>query len=134
MCGRDAKRAVTVLSTLSTCCLLPGQPLPAFAVQFLNGIGDLLDLVPALTPRANSSTEAATFRMPGMGHCTALIKVRLSLFGSCCEGALGKHYPGLIVCIVGPCVRGHRFQSVKVSVNAVRGNTFPLPSKLSKTV
>ncbi|XP_028990893.1 phospholipase B-like 1 [Betta splendens] len=51
------------------------EPLPAFAVQFLNGIGDLLDLVPALTRRANSSTEAGTFRMPGMGHCTALIKV-----------------------------------------------------------
>ncbi|XP_069578281.1 phospholipase B-like 1 [Brachyistius frenatus] len=49
------------------------EPLSAFAVQFLNGVGDLLDLVPALTPRSNSST--GTFRMPGMGHCTALIKV-----------------------------------------------------------
>ncbi|AWP17364.1 putative phospholipase B-like 1 [Scophthalmus maximus] len=51
------------------------EPLPVFAVQFLNGVGDLLDLVPALKPRANSSTGADTFRMPGMGHCTALIKV-----------------------------------------------------------
>uniref|UniRef100_A0AAQ6IM55 Phospholipase B-like n=1 Tax=Anabas testudineus TaxID=64144 RepID=A0AAQ6IM55_ANATE len=51
------------------------EPLSAFAVQFLNGVGDLLDLVPALTPRSNSSTVAGTFRMPGMGHCTALIKV-----------------------------------------------------------
>ncbi|XP_045924422.1 phospholipase B-like 1 isoform X1 [Micropterus dolomieu] len=51
------------------------EPLSAFALQFLNGVGDLLDLVPALTPRSNSSTGAATFRMPGMGHCTALIKV-----------------------------------------------------------
>ncbi|XP_039991895.1 phospholipase B-like 1 [Xiphias gladius] len=51
------------------------EPLSAFAVQFLNGVGDLLDLVPALTPRSNSSTGAGTFRTPGMGHCTALIKV-----------------------------------------------------------
>ncbi|KAM9832407.1 phospholipase B-like 1 [Neosynchiropus ocellatus] len=49
------------------------EPLSAFAIQFLNGVGDLLDLVPALTPRSNSSNRA--FRMPGMGHCTALIKV-----------------------------------------------------------
>ncbi|KAI3365546.1 hypothetical protein L3Q82_010623 [Scortum barcoo] len=51
------------------------EPLSAFALQFLNGVGDLLDLVPALTPRSNSSTGTAAFRMPGMGHCTALIKV-----------------------------------------------------------
>ncbi|XP_044034726.1 phospholipase B-like 1 isoform X1 [Siniperca chuatsi] len=51
------------------------EPLSAFAFQFLNGVGDLLDLVPALTPRSNSSTGAGAFRMPGMGHCTALIKV-----------------------------------------------------------
>ncbi|KAM7382004.1 hypothetical protein PAMA_012734 [Pampus argenteus] len=51
------------------------EPLSAFAVQFLNGVGDLLDLVPALTARSNSSTGAGAFRMPGMGHCTALIKV-----------------------------------------------------------
>uniref|UniRef100_A0A8C3AZ81 Phospholipase B-like n=1 Tax=Cyclopterus lumpus TaxID=8103 RepID=A0A8C3AZ81_CYCLU len=51
------------------------KPLSAFALQFLNGVGDLLDLVPALTPRSNSSTETGAFRMPGMGHCTALIKV-----------------------------------------------------------
>ncbi|KAK2885030.1 phospholipase B-like 1 [Channa argus] len=51
------------------------EPLSTFAIQFLNGVGDLLDLVPALTPRSNSSTGTGTFRMPGMGHCTALIKV-----------------------------------------------------------
>uniref|UniRef100_A0A3P9HBF5 Phospholipase B-like n=1 Tax=Oryzias latipes TaxID=8090 RepID=A0A3P9HBF5_ORYLA len=51
------------------------EPLSRFAVQFLNGIGDLLDLVPALTPRFNASVGAGAFRMPGMGHCTALIKV-----------------------------------------------------------
>ncbi|KAM7371110.1 hypothetical protein PAMP_010604 [Pampus punctatissimus] len=51
------------------------MPLSAFAVQFLNGVGDLLDLVPALTARSNSSTGTSAFRMPGMGHCTALIKV-----------------------------------------------------------
>ncbi|KAM9425887.1 phospholipase B-like 1 [Pholidichthys leucotaenia] len=47
------------------------EPLSTFAIHFLNGVGDLLDLVPALTPRSNSSA----FRMPGMGLCTALIKV-----------------------------------------------------------
>ncbi|XP_037611856.1 phospholipase B-like 1 isoform X1 [Sebastes umbrosus] len=51
------------------------EPLSAFALQFLNGVGDLLDLVPALTPRSNSSAGTGAFRMPGMGHCTALIKV-----------------------------------------------------------
>ncbi|XP_034564189.1 phospholipase B-like 1 isoform X1 [Notolabrus celidotus] len=51
------------------------EPLSAFALQFLNGVGDLLDLVPALTPRSNSSTGGGAFRIPGMGHCTALIKV-----------------------------------------------------------
>ncbi|KAF3853325.1 hypothetical protein F7725_014013 [Dissostichus mawsoni] len=49
--------------------------LDAFALQFLNGVGDLLDLVPALTPRSNSSSAAGALRTPGMGHCTALIKV-----------------------------------------------------------
>ncbi|XP_029954719.1 phospholipase B-like 1 [Salarias fasciatus] len=51
------------------------EPLSAFAVQFLNGVGDLLDLVPTLTPRSNSSARPGGLRMPGMGHCTALIKV-----------------------------------------------------------
>ncbi|XP_061561501.1 LOW QUALITY PROTEIN: phospholipase B-like 1 [Phycodurus eques] len=50
------------------------DPLSTFAVHFLNGVGDLLDLVPALTPRPNSTGPAA-FKIPGMGHCTALIKV-----------------------------------------------------------
>ncbi|XP_068162191.1 phospholipase B-like 1 [Antennarius striatus] len=51
------------------------EPLSVFALQFLNGVGDLLDLIPALMPRSNSSTGASGWRMPGMGHCTALIKV-----------------------------------------------------------
>ncbi|KAK7939974.1 hypothetical protein WMY93_003300 [Mugilogobius chulae] len=50
------------------------EPLSVFSVQLLNSIGDLLDLVPAFTPRSNSSGPAA-FRTTGMGHCTALIKV-----------------------------------------------------------
>ncbi len=50
------------------------QPLSMFAVQFLNGIGDLLDLIPVLKRRSNSSSDS--FRMPGMSHCSALIKVR----------------------------------------------------------
>ncbi|XP_059893075.1 phospholipase B-like 1 isoform X1 [Gadus macrocephalus] len=52
------------------------EPLSLLAVQFLNGMGDLLDLVPALTPRSKSSSAGTgPWRMPGMGHCTALIKV-----------------------------------------------------------
>uniref|UniRef100_A0A671MAB9 Phospholipase B-like n=1 Tax=Sinocyclocheilus anshuiensis TaxID=1608454 RepID=A0A671MAB9_9TELE len=49
------------------------KPLSMFAVQFLNGIGDLLDLIPALKRRSNSSSDS--FRMPGMSHCSALIKM-----------------------------------------------------------
>ncbi|XP_051523304.1 phospholipase B-like 1 [Myxocyprinus asiaticus] len=49
------------------------EPLSMFAVQFLNGIGDLLDLIPVLKRRSNSSSDS--FRMPGMGHCSALIKM-----------------------------------------------------------
>lgn len=76
---------------------LSAQPLSAFAVQFLNGVGDLLDLVPALTPRSNSSTGAGAFRMPGMGHCTALIKVRPDSFGGDCDRELSR---GLIIVFV----------------------------------
>lgn len=96
LCWRDGERVVTASShsslplALSLPSLLPAQPLSAFALQFLNGVGDLLDLVPALTPRSNSSAGAGAFRMPGMGHCTALIKVRPNSFGSGHEGALGK--------------------------------------------
>lgn len=92
VCWRLAVRLVTVSFHLSLPPPLPflPQPLSAFAVQFLNGVGDLLDLVPALTPRSNSSTGPGAFRMPGMGHCTALIKVRPNAVGSSCEEALGK--------------------------------------------
>uniref|UniRef100_A0A8C6SEU8 Phospholipase B-like n=1 Tax=Neogobius melanostomus TaxID=47308 RepID=A0A8C6SEU8_9GOBI len=51
------------------------EPLSVFSVQLLNSVGDLLDLVPAFTPRSNSSSGPAAFRTTGMGHCTALIKV-----------------------------------------------------------
>ncbi|XP_036378885.1 phospholipase B-like 1 [Megalops cyprinoides] len=44
------------------------EPLSMFAVQFLNAVGDLLDLIPALV-------SAKPFRIPGMGHCSALIKM-----------------------------------------------------------
>ncbi|KAI2658507.1 Phospholipase B-like 1 [Labeo rohita] len=49
------------------------KPLSMFAVQFLNGIGDLLDLIPVLKRHPNSSSDS--FRMPGMSHCSALIKM-----------------------------------------------------------
>ncbi|KAL2100693.1 hypothetical protein ACEWY4_002454 [Coilia grayii] len=48
-------------------------PLSLFAVQFLNGVGDLLDLIPALVPGAEPSLE--NYRKPPMGHCSALIKM-----------------------------------------------------------
>ncbi|XP_019901891.1 phospholipase B-like 1 isoform X3 [Esox lucius] len=51
------------------------EPLSMFALQFLNEVGDLLDLIPALTPRLNCSRGHGPFRMPVMGHCSALIKV-----------------------------------------------------------
>lgn len=49
------------------------QPLSMFDIQFLNAVGDLLDLIPALAP---SSDRLLRPRHPGMGHCSALIKVR----------------------------------------------------------
>uniref|UniRef100_A0A8C9TRS7 Phospholipase B-like n=1 Tax=Scleropages formosus TaxID=113540 RepID=A0A8C9TRS7_SCLFO len=52
---------------------LHSKPLSMFAVQFLSGVGDLLDLMPALRPQTNKSTSS--FRAPSMGHCSALIKM-----------------------------------------------------------
>ncbi|KAM6966224.1 phospholipase B-like 1 isoform 2-T2 [Tautogolabrus adspersus] len=49
------------------------KPLSQFAVQFLNAVGDLLDLIPALVP--DSNTPLRDFKLPGMGHCSALIKL-----------------------------------------------------------
>lgn len=63
-----------VLMSETPCLHFNSQPLSMFAVQFLNGIGDLLDLIPVLKRRSNSSSDS--FRMPGMSHCSALIKVR----------------------------------------------------------
>ncbi|KAG7460046.1 hypothetical protein MATL_G00217170 [Megalops atlanticus] len=51
------------------------EPLSMFAVQFLNAVGDLLDLIPALVPDANPNSGKPSFKMPGMGHCSALIKM-----------------------------------------------------------
>nr|XP_029132146.1 phospholipase B-like 1 isoform X2 [Labrus bergylta] len=49
------------------------KPLSQFAVQFLNSVGDLLDLIPALVPDSNAPLR--DFKLPGMGHCSALIKL-----------------------------------------------------------
>ncbi|KAM9780476.1 phospholipase B-like 1 [Neosynchiropus ocellatus] len=49
------------------------KPLSLFAVQFLSAVGDLLDLIPALVPSNGSTPERVT--LPGMGHCSALIKM-----------------------------------------------------------
>ncbi|XP_057717076.1 phospholipase B-like 1 [Corythoichthys intestinalis] len=48
------------------------KPLSLFAVQFLNAVGDLLDLIPALVP---TSPPLKHLKLPGMGHCSALITV-----------------------------------------------------------
>ncbi|XP_076021162.1 phospholipase B-like 1 [Genypterus blacodes] len=49
------------------------RPLSMFDVQFLNALGDLLDLIPALVPSSKSPNR--DFKLPGMGHCSALIKM-----------------------------------------------------------
>ncbi|XP_033826730.1 phospholipase B-like 1 [Periophthalmus magnuspinnatus] len=48
------------------------KPFSKFDVQFLNAVGDLLDLIPALNP---SHPPLRDFKLPGMGHCSALIKM-----------------------------------------------------------
>lgn len=57
------------------------QPLSNFDVQFLNAVGDLLDLIPALFDYSARGGQCNV--EPGshgryqwdMGHCSALIKV-----------------------------------------------------------
>ncbi|KAF7647135.1 hypothetical protein LDENG_00176970 [Lucifuga dentata] len=49
------------------------KPLTQFDVQFLNAVGDLLDLIPALVPSVKPPLR--DFQLPGMGHCSALIKM-----------------------------------------------------------
>lgn len=52
-----------------------------FAVQFLNAVGDLLDLIPMLFPSSKedwhslNKADARKYQWE-MGHCSALIKVR----------------------------------------------------------
>lgn len=53
--------------------LFSPQPLSMFDIQFLNAVGDLLDLIPALVP---SPGRLLRPRQPRMGLCSALIKVR----------------------------------------------------------
>ncbi|XP_039095903.1 phospholipase B-like 1 isoform X1 [Hyaena hyaena] len=49
------------------------KPMTMFQIQFLNAIGDLLDLIPSVSPTKNSSMKV--FKRWDMGHCSALIKV-----------------------------------------------------------
>ncbi|XP_002752163.2 phospholipase B-like 1 [Callithrix jacchus] len=49
------------------------KPMTLFQIQFLNAAGDLLDLIPSLSPTKNSSLKV--FKQWDMGHCSALIKV-----------------------------------------------------------
>lgn len=55
----------------------PPQPLSLFAVQFLNAVGDLLDLIPALGLGPRPTHGDGDLGRPHMGHCSALIKVRV---------------------------------------------------------
>ncbi|XP_073932118.1 phospholipase B-like 1 isoform X2 [Castor canadensis] len=49
------------------------KPITMFQIQFLNAVGDLLDLIPSLSPTKNPSMKV--FKRWDMGHCSALIKV-----------------------------------------------------------
>lgn len=49
------------------------KPMTMSQVQFLNAVGDLLDLIPSLSPTKDSSMNV--FKRWDMGHCSALIKV-----------------------------------------------------------
>ncbi|XP_052031108.1 phospholipase B-like 1 isoform X2 [Apodemus sylvaticus] len=49
------------------------KPMTMFQIQFLNAVGDLLDLIPSLSPTKSSSMKK--FKIWEMGHCSALIKV-----------------------------------------------------------
>lgn len=57
------------------------QPLSNFDVQFLNAVGDLLDLIPALFDysarggQCNVDSGGHGKYQWDMGHCSALIKV-----------------------------------------------------------
>ncbi|XP_036312167.1 phospholipase B-like 1 isoform X2 [Pipistrellus kuhlii] len=54
--------------------ILKGKtPMTPFQIQFLNAVGDLLDLIPALSKTENSSQDA--LKRYDQGHCSALIKV-----------------------------------------------------------
>ncbi|XP_004460380.2 phospholipase B-like 1 [Dasypus novemcinctus] len=49
------------------------KPLTLFQIQFLNAVGDLLDLIPSLSH--NKSSTLKVFKRWDLGHCSALIKV-----------------------------------------------------------
>lgn len=50
------------------------QPMTLFQIQFLNAVGDLLDLIPSFSPAKHTSLKF--LKKWDMGHCSALIKVR----------------------------------------------------------
>ncbi|KAF7478787.1 Hypothetical predicted protein [Marmota monax] len=49
------------------------KPMTMFQIQFLNAVGDLLDLIPSFSP--TKSNNMKVFKRWDMGHCSALIKV-----------------------------------------------------------
>ncbi|CAO2607007.1 Phospholipase B-like 1, partial [Lemmus lemmus] len=49
------------------------KPMTMSQIQFLNAVGDLLDLIPSLAPTKDSNMKV--FKRWDMGHCSALIKV-----------------------------------------------------------
>lgn len=62
------------LKSMLSAVSLFSQPITLFQIQFLNAVGDLLDLIPSLSPIKKSGLEV--FKRWDMGHCSALIKVR----------------------------------------------------------
>ncbi|KAF6121026.1 phospholipase B domain containing 1 [Phyllostomus discolor] len=61
------------LGAVKKSILIGEKPMTLFQIQFLNAVGDLLDLIPSLSPTKNSNLKV--FKRWDMGHCSALIKV-----------------------------------------------------------
>jgi hypothetical protein len=62
----------------ATC--MPSKPLPAFALQVLNGVGDLFQIIPSVVKERRQawhkmSRTQARAALQKQGHCSALIRV-----------------------------------------------------------
>ncbi|XP_006084330.1 phospholipase B-like 1 isoform X1 [Myotis lucifugus] len=61
------------LGAMKKAVLKGEKPMTLFQIQFLNAVGDLLDLIPSFSHTKNSSLDV--FKRWDQGHCSALIKV-----------------------------------------------------------